>query len=162
MNKSFIYLTLQDVKYIFSELDHFFQKNNEPVPEFHSSNHHKIDSIVARPQDTFDGIDLYPDLYKKAACYLYFTNVLHPFMNGNKRMSIVCTYVFLRMNGYIFEANEDETYDFAKEIANGHENQEKEFEKVVQFIKSHSRKASSIISLDLSYILERFVFWRKK
>lgn len=162
MSKLFYYLTLDDVKFIFAELDNFFKRHNDPVPEFNSSYHHKIDSIIARPQDTFDGKDLYPDVYRKAACYLYFINVLHPFMNGNKRMSIVCTYVFMRMNGCVFEAEEDEVYDFAKELADGHKNQDEEFEKVVTFIKEHSRKDRFIISWDLRAILKRFVMWYRK
>ena len=157
MNNYCTYLTLEDVKYIFKELHNFFQRHNDPLPKFNSSYHHKIDSMLARPQDTFDGKDLYDDMFKKAACYLYFINVLHPFMNGNKRMSIVCTYVFLRINGYIFEAEEDEVYDFAKEISNGHKSQDEEFEKVCRFIRTHSRKESFIILWDIATILRRFI-----
>lgn len=161
-SKRFVYLTHQDIKYIFHELNTFFVKHKDPVPEYNSSYLHKIDSVVARPQDTFDGVDLYPELFEKAACYFYFINKLHPFMNGNKRMSIVCTYVFLRMNGKVLEAEEDEIYDFAKEISNGRDIQDKEFSSVVAFITKHTRQARSIISLDLTAILERFAFWKKR
>lgn len=162
MNYSIYYLTLDDIKYIFTELDSFFKRHNDPVPEFNSSYHHKIDSVLARPRDTFDGKDLYDDMFKKASCYFYFINVLHPFMNGNKRMSIVSTYVFLRMNGYIFEAEEDEVYDFAKFISDGHKDQADTFDKVTNFIKEHTRRESFIINWDISTILKRFVMLYKK
>lgn len=150
------YLTLEDIEFIFKELNSFFVKHNDPIPEFSSSYHHKIESFLARPQDTFDQKDLYPNIFSKAACYLFFINMLHPFMNGNKRMSIMCAYVFLRKNGYIFQVEEDEMYEYAKELSDGHKDHDAEFKRVVDFVKKHSKPimTSSFFPFDIEEIRE--------
>jgi death-on-curing protein len=83
---------------------------------------------------------LYNDIYKKAACYLYFINKFHPFNNGNKRISIVATFVFLLYNDIEFIADEDEMYIFAKRITVSTQSQDKEFDEVVKFIMKYSKR----------------------
>lgn len=57
-------------------------------------------SALARPQATFDGNDLYPDLFSKAAALMESLTQNHPFVDGNKRTGITTTAMFLRINGY--------------------------------------------------------------
>ena len=45
-------------------------------------------SAVARPQATFGGEDLYPDLLSKAAALMDSLVRNHPFVDGNKRVGI--------------------------------------------------------------------------
>jgi death-on-curing protein len=59
-----------------------------------------LESAVARPQATFDGVDLYPDLFSKAAALMESLAGNHPFMDGNKRVAIAAASLFLRRNGY--------------------------------------------------------------
>ena len=44
-----------------------------------------LESAVARPQATFDGADLYPDLLLKTAALMESLTQNHPFIDGNKR-----------------------------------------------------------------------------
>lgn len=53
-------------------------------------------SVVNSPQMTFDGKQLYPDVYSKAACYLYNIVKNHPFIDGNKRTGSFVAYLFLK------------------------------------------------------------------
>jgi len=57
-------------------------------------------SAVARPQATFDGQDLYPDLISKAAALLESLIGNHAFIDGNKRTAITSAGLFLIINGY--------------------------------------------------------------
>src|SRR5690349_18334714 len=111
-----IYLSLEDFEIICQELTSFFTKNKDPLPSYSQTYFDKLDSIIHIPRQTFDEKDLYDDIYKKAACYFYFINKLHPFNNANKRISIVATGVFLLLNGIELNAVEQEMYEFAKSI----------------------------------------------
>jgi death-on-curing protein len=65
-----------------------------------------LESAVARPQATFDGVGLYPDLFYKAAVLMDSLIRNHPFIDGNKRTGIAASALFLRQNGrYLTAAN---------------------------------------------------------
>jgi death on curing protein len=57
-------------------------------------------AALARPQATFDGQDLYPDLFTKTAALAESLLQNHPFVDGNKRTGITSAAMFLRVNGY--------------------------------------------------------------
>ena len=67
-----------------------------------------VDSAVARPQATFGGKDLYPDIFSKAACLGHSLIRNHPFVDGNKRTGYMSMRLFLNINGYDMKAPEDE------------------------------------------------------
>lgn len=135
-----VYLTLSDFEVICNELASFFKKNNDPIPVFKHTYFDKLDGVIASPQRTFGKKDLYNSIYTKAACYLYFINKIHPFNNGNKRVSIVSAGVFLQYNGYEFTANEEEIYNVAKELTLSGGKQDDDIARTALFIKNNSRK----------------------
>lgn len=137
-----VYLALEDFRTICTELQSFFKKHNDPIPVYEQSYFDKLDSIINTPKKTFDKRELYPSLYDKAACYFYFINKFHPFNNGNKRISIVATGVFLMFNSMNMAASEDEIYNFAKQITISNKKERQDFLDVVRFVKKHSRKES--------------------
>ena len=47
-----------------------------------------LDSAMARPQATFEGEELYPDLWHKAAALMHSLVKNHPFVDGNKRTAL--------------------------------------------------------------------------
>ena len=59
-----------------------------------------LQSAAARPQATFEGADLYPDLFTKAAALMHSLAGNHPFVDGTKRSAIVAAAMFLRENGF--------------------------------------------------------------
>ncbi|MCG2786444.1 MAG: type II toxin-antitoxin system death-on-curing family toxin [Anaerolineae bacterium] len=69
-------------------------------------------SALARPQTTFDGQDLYPDLFHKAGALMESLLQNHPFVDGNKRTAITATGMFLRLNGYILTTSNPELEQF--------------------------------------------------
>ena len=58
-----------------------------------------LESAIAQPQQTFDGVELYPSLAEKAARYAYGIIKNHPFADGNKRTGAAMLAVLLRANG---------------------------------------------------------------
>lgn len=67
---------------------------------------------LGRPQGTFDGKDLYPDLFSKAAALIDSLVRNHPFVDGNKRTAITSAALFLRMNGYRLKVENEEMVRF--------------------------------------------------
>ncbi|MCE9648004.1 MAG: type II toxin-antitoxin system death-on-curing family toxin [Parvibaculum sp.] len=66
-----------------------------------------IESALFRPQTGY-----YDDVIAEAAALLESLAVNHPFIDGNKRIAFAVADVFLRLNGYLFDADPVEAYDF--------------------------------------------------
>ena len=65
-------------------------------------------SALGRPQATFEGNDLYGDLFSKAASLMDSLIRDHPFVDGNKRTAIAAAALFMQLNGYsLVVANEE-------------------------------------------------------
>ncbi|NJN53308.1 MAG: type II toxin-antitoxin system death-on-curing family toxin [Anaerolineae bacterium] len=79
-----------------------------------------LESAVARPQATFGGVDLYPDLFSKAAALMESLAQNHPFVDGNKRVAITAVSLFLRRNGRRLETTNAELERFALWVVNEH------------------------------------------
>ncbi len=63
-----------------------------------------LDSALARPVDRANyGI---PTIFDLAANYAFGIVKNHPFVDGNKRVSLVVTELFLDLNGYALVAND--------------------------------------------------------
>jgi death-on-curing protein len=76
-----------------------------------------LQAAVARPQATFDGHDLYPDLFTKAAALMDSLVRNHPFVDGNKRAGVAAAGLFLRLNGYRLDATNDDLERFTLQVA---------------------------------------------
>jgi death-on-curing protein len=76
-----------------------------------------LESAVARPQATFDGDDLHPDIFIKAAALLHALIQNHPFVDGNKRTGTLAAILFLELNGYELNAKNKELESFALRVA---------------------------------------------
>lgn len=71
-----------------------------------------LKSAVARPQASFDGVDLYPDLLLKAAALMASLAQNHPFVDGNKRVAITAASMFLLKNGRFLSTTNPEVVRF--------------------------------------------------
>ena len=95
-----------------------------------------LESGVARPQATFGGEDLYPDVFSKAAALGHSIIQNHPFVDGNKRVGYMSMRIFLNINGYDIKASFAEKYKFVMEIAEKILNEES----IAGWLKKHSWK----------------------
>lgn len=58
-------------------------------------------------------------VFQLAAAYAFGIAKGHPFTDGSKRVAITLSVVFLRINGWRFDAQEAETYTFTNALAAG-------------------------------------------
>ena len=78
-----------------------------------------LESAVYRPQASFGGADLYPDVFSKAAALGHSIIKNHPFIDGNKRTGFEAMRLFLRINGWDLKASEDEKFRLVMEVSSG-------------------------------------------
>lgn len=95
-----------------------------------------IESAVERPKATFDGIDLYPDLFLKAAAFMHSLLKNHAFVDGNKRTSYACTGIFLAINGYKLLNMHKKSLEFAMNV----ENNSLELEEIAVWLRKNTKK----------------------
>jgi death-on-curing protein len=68
-----------------------------------------LESAVAMPQATFEGVSLHSGLAAMAAAYLFHLCQNHAFVDGNKRAAAFSTVLFLALNGVPDDALPPET-----------------------------------------------------
>src|SRR5262249_54349584 len=78
-----------------------------------------LQSSVALPGASFDGVWLHGNLEEMAAAYLFHLAQNHPFVDGNKRTAAIAMIVFLRLNGLTPTFTEDELVALTVGIAAG-------------------------------------------
>jgi death on curing protein len=78
-----------------------------------------LDSACHRPQAGLFGQDAYPTLAGKAAALMHSLACNHALVDGNKRLALLATVVFLRINGYYLELTDEEAFDLTLSVAAG-------------------------------------------
>jgi death-on-curing protein len=78
-----------------------------------------LQSALAMPAAGFGGRYLHDDLYEMAAAYLFHITQNHPFVDGNKRVGIVASLVFLSLNGIEVDIEEDSLEAAVRAVAEG-------------------------------------------
>ena len=78
-----------------------------------------LESAVAQPRATFDGLDLHTTVTAKAAALAYSLALNHPFLDGNKRVAHAAMEVFLALNGLDLHADVDEQEALFLDLAAG-------------------------------------------
>jgi len=76
-----------------------------------------LKSALGMPSATYGGQYLHTDIFEMASAYLFHLVQNHPFVDGNKRVGAVAAIVFLILNGYDFDAPEDEFVEMVLSVA---------------------------------------------
>ncbi|MGI8641128.1 MAG: type II toxin-antitoxin system death-on-curing family toxin [Pyrinomonadaceae bacterium] len=76
-------------------------------------------SALARPQNLSAYSEDAPDISALAAAYAFGVAKNHPFIDGNKRTALVVMRTFLQLNGYNFNATQEEKYLTFLKLAEG-------------------------------------------
>ena len=76
-----------------------------------------LDSAIQQPKSTFEGKYLHDSIFKMASAYGFHLCKNHPFIDGNKRISLVAMDTFLQNNGYEITASEKETYKIMMKLS---------------------------------------------
>ena len=78
-----------------------------------------LDSACHRPRSGLLGQEAYPTLVGKASALLHSLACNHALVDGNKRLALLGTVVFLRINGYYLDLTDDEAFDLILSVAAG-------------------------------------------
>lgn len=92
-----------------------------------------LDLSVHSPYQTFDDLDLYQGIIKKAVhlCFSLIKN--HPFVDGNKRIGTHAMLVLLELNGYSLDYSQEDLINIILDIASSQKNEHD----LVLWIKNH-------------------------
>lgn len=77
-----------------------------------------LDSALSRPKQKY-AYDENASLFDLAASYSFGLAKNHPFIDGNKRVALTVSAVFLEINGYSLNAPEPETVVIYEQLASG-------------------------------------------
>ena len=77
-----------------------------------------LDSALNRPRQRYV-YDSDCSIFDLAACYSYGLAQNHPFLDGNKRIALTVTAIFLEINGFSFEASESDAVIVFQQLASG-------------------------------------------
>ncbi len=116
-------ITLPEAEYIAHTLAKRLMDFDEPVPPFATRFPGRLESCLAQPFSTFDGKALYPTLPEKAALLFYLVIKNHPFENGNKRLAVTITLVFLDKNHKWVRVPAKDMYELACIVATSRPNE---------------------------------------
>lgn len=78
-----------------------------------------LDSAAGRVRSSVFGQDAYPTFELKAAALLHSLRGNHALVDGNKRLALLATVTFLRMNGRRFTLTQDQAFDLVWAVADG-------------------------------------------
>lgn len=78
-----------------------------------------LEAAVERPRSSAFGQDAYPTVPEKAAAFFHSLSRNHPFVDGNKRTSVIALVMFLRLNGYRVTWEPEAALAFILEVATG-------------------------------------------
>lgn len=81
--------------------------------------HGLLRSALAQPQASFSDQWLHGDLFLMAAAYAYHISRNHPFLDGNKRVALACTLVFLELNDIEIQDPKQKLYKTMLAVAQG-------------------------------------------
>ena len=78
-----------------------------------------LESALAQPLQSFDGVELYPTDEANACRYAYGIIKNHPFVDGNKRTATALMGAYLRISGLAFQPRHDELLKAMLGVAEG-------------------------------------------
>lgn len=80
---------------------------------------HLLDSATVQAAQSAFGDDAYQGAVEKAAALCFALARNHPFVDGNKRIAVVASFVFLALNGYDIVATQAEIVGFGVQVGAG-------------------------------------------
>jgi death-on-curing protein len=93
-------------------------------------------SISNKPKTSFNGQELYPDIFLKASCLYEALCNYHVFIDGNKRTALIVLYRFLYINGYTLIASNKDASTYTISVAKN----KPEIITIAHWIKANSKR----------------------
>ena len=94
-----------------------------------------VESAIAQPEASFGGQYLHADLFEMTAAYLYHLVMNHPFVDGNKRVGLEASLIFLEVNDESLIADDEELVDLVLKTTAGQVGKRE----IAEFFRSHCK-----------------------
>jgi len=107
------YITLEEVIYIYTEI---IKRNNGKAGIKEET---ILEDVLTKPMVTFEGEELYPDLFTKVAVLIFAFINNRPFISENKCVAVLSALFVLRVNGYHLTATQESLVNFINGIEEG-------------------------------------------
>lgn len=109
----------------------------EPMPDWETVDLSKLEPALAAPQQGgFGRKEFYPEIEDKAAILLYTMVKNHAWSNGNKRMAMISTLLFLGLNDHWWEVQNEEIRAHVAWVA---ASEARCFDEALAYLKSYFR-----------------------
>jgi len=95
-----------------------------------------LSSAIYMPESSFEGQYLHKTIPAMAAAYAFHICQNHPFIDGNKRVALASSLVFLDINGYELSCKDEILYNKIMDVAKG----ETKKEELIKFYEKYSKK----------------------
>ena len=95
-----------------------------------------LSSALYMPESSFDGKYLHETIPAMAAAYTFHICQNHPFIDGNKRVALASSLVFLDINGYELNCENETLFNEIMNVAKG----EVKKEDLIKFYEKYSKK----------------------
>jgi death-on-curing protein len=93
-----------------------------------------LESALSQPEAMFGGQYLHANIFEMAAAYLFHLVKNHPFVDGNKRVGLEATLLFLEINGHLVEATDAALVDLVLQTAQGQASKQQ----IADFFRAHA------------------------
>lgn len=132
-------LTLLEAEYIAHSLAlELMNSHDEPMPPFATRTPGKLESCLAEPFQSFDGLYLHRTFVERAAVLFYLVTKNHCFSNGNKRMAVTLTVLFFYINKRWLSVDPLELYEVACRVAKSKPSERQAVHKsLIAFFSTH-------------------------
>lgn len=94
-----------------------------------------LESAIAQPEACFGGQYLHADVFEMAATYLYHLVMNHPFVDGNKRVGLEASLIFLDINDVSLTASDEELVELVLKTIAGQVGKPQ----IAEFFRSHCK-----------------------
>ncbi len=78
-----------------------------------------LEGALGRPFAEFEGVSAFPDVHDKAAAMFRGLVTCHAFVDGNQRVGLAATLVWLEVNGYRLALDAEQRYATTMRVADG-------------------------------------------
>lgn len=79
----------------------------------------ELEGALGRPFAEFEGVAAFPEVHDKTAALFHGLVTCHAFIDGNKRVGLAATLVWLEVNGYHLALDAEQRYDTTMRVADG-------------------------------------------
>jgi len=97
-----------------------------------------LSSAIYMPESSFQGSYLHETVPAMAAAYAFHICQNHPFIDGNKRVALASSLVFLDINGYELNCGDETLYKKIMDVAKG----ETKKEELIKFYEKYSNRTA--------------------